>query len=85
MTTSRKYMDVQKTVAAFGGRKELHRKLSRRQPLSLRTIDKWLQNKSIPAKWLLELATITGADGKRVLLDSFVLPGRYKRVLVQKV
>lgn len=66
--------DIAKLVDHFGGRSALHARLQAQgDTLSVRAIDKWIQRKAMPAKYLSILLRLAEDDtGKRLDLNQFL-------------
>ncbi len=66
-------IDVRKVIKRFGGRTILWKKIiASGDECHIRTIDKWIENDSIPTVRLMQLKTLADKDGFKFKIDDFL-------------
>lgn len=67
-------IDAKKMVARFGGRMELFRKLrAGGYEISVKTIEKWMERKSVPSSRLIVLMEMAKKENRPLVLDDYVI------------
>lgn len=66
-------IDAKTIVKRFGGRMELYRRLSAiGHPISVKTIEKWMERDSIPTKRLIVLMRLANKEGRNLNLQDYI-------------
>jgi len=66
-------IDAKTIVKRFGGRMELYRRLSAiGHPISVKTIEKWMERDSIPTKRLIVLMRLANKEGRNLNLHEYI-------------
>lgn len=66
-------IDARTIVKRFGGRMELYRRLTAMgHPISVKTIEKWMERDSIPCKRLIALMELAKSEGRNLHLQEFI-------------
>lgn len=67
-------LDIKKLIARFGGRIELWRRMNARgYKLSVKTIEKWGERKSIPSSRIMELLELASHEKHPINLNDYVV------------
>lgn len=70
-------LDAKSIVKRFGGRIELWRRLAAHgHPISVKTIEKWMERNSIPSSRLLILIDLAKAEKSPLDLDEYTIKSR---------
>jgi hypothetical protein len=67
-------IDARTIVKRFGGRMELYRRLTAiGHPISVKTIEKWMERDSIPTQRLIVLMKLANKEGRTLNLQDYII------------
>lgn len=72
LSTTATGFDVPRLIKRFGGRAQLHRRLTARgHTVSVKMVEKWRERGNIPPIWLAELLTIAEEEERPINLAEY--------------